>query len=293
MRPNLFRPASMAAGLLALVLPACSVMALTVAAPADTPPTRPSEVAIVDRTTGERLPIYGHLSERWVAGVPGHRYAISVRNQTDARVLAVMSVDGLNVVTGETADWDQRGYVFAPGERYDVAGWRKSQERIAAFEFSALPDSYAARTGRPDNVGVIGVALFREAPRPVVSIAPFSPEVPAPPGGAQAGRERSEASARASAPEPLRQSKAAGNASSAADRLEDRTRLGTAHGRSENSRVAYTDFERAQSTPDEIITIRYDRRENLVAMGVIASPVAAPSPFPSSIAGFVPDPPAR
>ena len=277
MRPNLFRPASMAAGLLALVLPACSVMALTVAAPADTPPTRPSEVAIVDRTTGERLPIYGHLGERWVAGVPGHRYAISVRNQTDARVLAVMSVDGLNVVTGETAGWDQRGYVFAPGERYDVAGWRKSQERIAAFEFSALPDSYAARTGRPDNVGVIGVALFREAPRPVVSIAPFSPEAPA----------------EASAPEPLRQSKAAGYASSAADRLEDRTRLGTAHGRSENSRVAYTDFERAQSTPDEIITIRYDRRENLVAMGVIAPPVAAPSPFPSSIAGFVPDPPAR
>jgi len=57
-----------------------------------------------------------------------------------------------------------------PGARqsFEVNGWRKSLEEVAAFYFTALPDSYAARTGRPQNVGVIGVAVFREQqlPRP-------------------------------------------------------------------------------------------------------------------------------
>ena len=33
-------------------------------------------------------------------------------------------------------------------------------------------------------------------------------------------------------------------------------------------------FERDSSQPAEVITIRYDRRENLVAMGVLPPPVA-------------------
>jgi len=40
------------------------------------------------------------------------------------------------------------------GEEYaDINGWRKSQSSTAAFYFTELPDAYAARTGRPDNVG--------------------------------------------------------------------------------------------------------------------------------------------
>ena len=53
------------------------------------------------------------------------------------------------------------------GLRVDIAGWRKNLARTAAFYFTELPDSYAARTGRPDHVGVIGVAVFRERVAPV------------------------------------------------------------------------------------------------------------------------------
>jgi hypothetical protein len=120
-----------------------------------------ADIEIVDRDSGERLPIYQHQGRRYVAGVPGRRYAIAVTNRTAQRVLAVMAVDGINAVSGETAAWHQTGYVLHPWQRYEVRGWRKSRERVAAFEFTALPDSYAARTGRPDDVGVIGVALFR------------------------------------------------------------------------------------------------------------------------------------
>jgi hypothetical protein len=68
--------------------------------------------------------------------------------------------------------------------------------------------------------------------------------------------------------------------------------LGTGHGRSEYSPAERVQFERASRRPDDRIVIRYDRRENLVAMGVLparACPWREPDPFPGSF-GFVPDP---
>ena len=71
--------------------------------------------------------------------------------------------------------------------------------------------------------------------------------------------------------------------------------LGTGHGQREDSHVGQTGFERLQAQPNEVITIRYDSRENLIAFGVIHEPVAhRPNPFPrSDSASFVPDPPLR
>ena len=69
--------------------------------------------------------------------------------------------------------------------------------------------------------------------------------------------------------------------------------LGTGHGRTEHAPVRYTQFTRASAVPDEVVTIFYDSRANLVARGILPPslpPVArAPQPFP----GFVPDPPQR
>lgn len=288
-------PAATAASLLMLGLTACSASALPLRQPTL------ADVAVIDRTSGERLPIYGHAGARWVAGTPGHRYAIEVRNRTGGRLLAVMSVDGVNVISGETAGWDQRGYVFAPYERYDVAGWRKSQQQIAAFEFAALPDSYAARTGRTENVGVIGIALFREMSVTPPAVTPSPPAVPLTPPMPQSALPAPADSAAAAA------GARAGSEGSAAAKVapgpasplaEAPRRLGTAHGDTEASYVATTEFERLQPSPDEVVTIHYDRRENLVAMGVLPPPPLAdhapiPVPFPLSDSGFVPDPPAR
>ena len=57
----------------------------------------------------------------------------------------------MNAVSGETAGWSQTGYVFGPWQAYEISGWRKSDQQVAAFEFTAAPDSYAARTGLPQN----------------------------------------------------------------------------------------------------------------------------------------------
>ena len=238
------------------------------------------DLAVYDRTEGRPLPVYWHQGRAYVVGRPGNEYQVSVRNRLRDELLAVVSVDGVNVVTGETADPRQSGYVLGAYQGYSILGWRKSLAETAAFYFTALPDSYAARTGRPDNVGVIGVAVFRRKPEPR-AIAPWPPYAPAPQSGA-AEKRAAEASA------PSRDMASRGGIA------EEDARLGTGHGRREASYVQQVTFERATSTPAETITLYYDSYRNLLARGIIREPQppAAPTsaPLPRPFPGFVPDP---
>ena len=142
---------------------------------------QPVNVEIYDRTAGQVLPVYWHDGERFVAGEPGHEYEIRIRNREHSRVLAVTSVDGVNVITGRTAAPDQGGYVLDPRGRLEIDGWRKNMAEVAAFYFTSLPDSYAARTGRPDNVG-------RHRRRPVPGTGRLSRDSGAGLGGSGGGR---------------------------------------------------------------------------------------------------------
>ncbi|MBI4527403.1 MAG: hypothetical protein HY695_26720 [Deltaproteobacteria bacterium] len=255
-----------------------------------------ADIHILNRSTGQRLPLHYHAGKTYVAGNPGDRYAVQVVNRTGARILTVISVDGVNVISGETASHEQTGYVFSPWESYEITGWRKSENEVAAFYFTSLPDSYAARTDRPQNVGVIGVAVFREwkppRRRPVMPAPrPFQNEPGARAPMSKENRSDSAAESSLPFPAPSLSSPPARERESippAARRLHDK--LGTGHGERERSEVTYTDFRRASRQPNEILTIHYDRYENLVARGIIsATPrLAEPHPFPSG--RFVPDP---
>jgi hypothetical protein len=254
-----------------------------------------ADIAIIDRDTGAALSPHYYRGEYWVAGRPGAKYSIEVHNRMGERLLAVMSVDGVNVLSGETAAWDQGGYVFEPGERYQISGWRKSDAEVAAFTFTASPDSYAERTGRPANVGVIGVALYRErrpqawTPPPAWH-GPVRPEAPI-------ARDSSEADAQTSAERALAapQALAAAPPAARAPSPEPAPKLGTGHGEREYSYVSRTEFARLQNQPNEVIRIRYDSLDNLVALGVIRRARPLPpnaNPFPASPSpGYVPDPP--
>src|ERR1700676_1578017 len=95
-----------------------------------------AEVAIIDRESGEVLSPHFYHGEYWVAGRPGARYAIEIHNRLGERVMAVTSVDGVNVVSGATAGWDQTGYVFSPGDIYQITGRVKSDAEVSAFTFT-------------------------------------------------------------------------------------------------------------------------------------------------------------
>src|SRR5688572_26204403 len=235
-----------------------------------------ADVEIFDRKEGRALPIYERDGRFYVAGEPGHEYLIRLRNGSHGRVLAVPSVDGVNVISGETAAPDQTGYVLGAYEGMEILGWRKSMERTAAFFFTKLKNSYAARTGRPNDVGVIGVAVFRERmPEPEPCCWPMRPFS----GAAEdaAGSTRSAQPEEAASPPSVQ-------------RRRDE-KLGTGHGRSEHSIVSYTDFERAGSQPDEVITIYYDSYKNLQAQGIIPSSRFYGERRPDAFPGrFVADP---
>lgn len=224
---------------------------------------------------GQTLPAVDHQGERFVVGEHGQRYAIRLANTTAQRLLVVLSVDGINAVSGETAAPDQRGYVLGPYQQTLVRGWRKNLDEVAEFRFAALPHSYAARTGRPDNVGVIGIAVFEEQvwqPR----------SRPAPEISEAHGEARQRATP--SAPE-------AGSAKSFADAASAES-LGTAHGARRYDQARQVDFRRASRDPAEHSRLYYDSRDNLIAAGILPphylprDPRRA-DPFPL---GFVPDP---
>lgn len=261
---------------------------------------RLADIQVIDRDSGETLAVYRHQGEHWIAGRPGARYAVSVRNATGARVLGVVSVDGVNVISGETAAWQQTGYVLSPWQQHAITGWRKSDAEVAAFHFTASSASYAERTGRPAHVGVIGVAVFREKPLPpppAVSLWPSLRE--------QGATEQRSSSAPANAADATAETQAGAREAprERAESLASRRmapaapmpapRLGTGHGARENAPITHTTFERRSERPDEVIRLRYDSRENLMAMGVIPTQAVPPrpNPFPGAVPpGYAPDP---
>ena len=271
-------------------LVAAAALALAFDTAAHAMPPSAVTIDVYDRTQGETLAIHPLDSQRYVVGTPGHEYAIRIRNETSRRILAVTSVDGVNVVTGETAAPEQSGYVIEAGGSVEIAGWRRSLERTSAFYFTDLGDSYAARTGRPRNVGVIGVAVFHELVRPMMNsflrdkVLAHENE-----GDPRVRAERADAAAPAAPAQDA--AGETGRLAASEPRQMLSNKLGTGFGRDEASLVQRVRFERATSAPAESISIQYDRRDNLIAMGVLPRPRYAqqtPDPFPAM--RFVPAP---
>ncbi|MDD2775002.1 MAG: hypothetical protein PHU06_03505 [Gallionella sp.] len=243
------------------------------------------EMKVINQDTGRALQTYPYHGKTYVAGQPDQRYAIRLTNRTQNRILAIVSVDGINAISGETASPKQAGYVLSPYQQMEVAGWRKSDTEIAQFYFTSLPDSYAARTDRPDNVGIIGVAVYREKeplPPPPMMNNQYDGNQPSRHDSQESNRgHMGEASAGRMAAVP-----------SAAAPMKQAERLGTGHGERQYDPVTTTTFRRASDQPAEIVALRYDSTEHLIQMGVIRRPKHPPEPqaFPNQ---YVPDPPRR
>ena len=200
------------------------------------------QVELVDADQ-RSLSTFTKNGQRFVLGAMGQRYRIHVENPSAQRMEVVASVDGLDVLDGGTATLTKRGYVVPAFGEVTIEGWRTSVDSVAAFRFASVRDSYAGRQGRDRNVGVIGVAFFRER----------APEWrPRPWAGGGAAPRRS--------------------APSSASRDEDRKGLGTEFGEEHDSHVRTTSFERASSSPTQLVQLRYDDREGLRAMGIPVPP---------------------
>ena len=230
----------------------------------------PWSVQVVDEW-GRTLPTFEHGGRTYVLGALGQRYLLRVRNGTGRRIEVVASVDGRDVVEGRPATLDRRGYVVDPWETLTVDGFRTSDSTVAAFRFSTVPRSYAARMGDARDVGVIGVAVFTEAAPPPLPRRPYpipfeGPPAPDPGRSEEAPRsDAAPAPPEASASQP---SDAGGAGARAEKRSADRRGLGTEFGESHESDVTRVSFERASRSPAALLAVRYDDRPGLVALGI-------------------------
>ncbi len=193
------------------------------------------------------LPTFLHNGKKFVMGTMGQRYRIRVTNPTSQRVEAVVSVDGLDAIDGQTASTSKRGYVVPAFGSVTIDGFRTSMDSVAAFRFTSVSDSFAGRTAQDRNVGVVGVAIFKEKVEEPIEIA--RPKAAAP-------STRSDSAG------------AAESRSSAAKKPTDRPGLGTQFGEQRESRVRQTTFIRENQSPSSILEMRYNDKAGLRAMGI-------------------------
>lgn len=258
----------------------------------------PSYSVTLEDEYGSPLPSFRVEGRTFVLGERGERYAVRVHNPTAERVEAVVSIDGRDSVSGRVGDYrTQRGYVIPPYGSVRVDGFRRSLDAVAAFRFSSPRDSYSAQRGTPENVGVIGVAVFRERSRVAAREAPIARDEPRPfPRRAESESRsepdsRSKGSAERGARDGARPPSAAPAKRSQSSRSGDSARddvnnLGTEYGETRDSSVVEVSFQRRTNAPDRLFTLRYDDAEGLERRGVILegyarrAPRREPEPFP-------------
>lgn len=108
---------------------------------------------------------YVKNNQVFVEGRKGSEYSIHFNNYTPDRVKILLSVDGLNTLTGDNV-W-KRGYVVEPYSYADIPGWRINSDVVSQFKFNSKNASYNQHnvSGDENNIGVIGCMVFKEVKR--------------------------------------------------------------------------------------------------------------------------------
>ncbi len=136
------------------------------------------------RWTGRLSPLYpapDGSGKRYLEAREGVSYAVRLDNRTGERVGVVLTVDGLNAISGvqETPQpWGahERMYILDPWGSTTVRGWRTSLAEVRRFTFVDERSSYAARSGKANGkMGWIEIAVYRER-RPVAR-QPWEPRL--------------------------------------------------------------------------------------------------------------------
>lgn len=198
---------------------------------------------------------------------PGSRYAVGLANRSSERVGVVLTVDGLNAISGGRDTARGRMYVLDPWQSTSVQGWRTSLQDVRQFTFVDERRSYATRSGHAnEKMGWIEIAVYRER-RPYVQATPLPYPEPRPyPTEEQDGRARAQAPA---SPEASRSdNRDAAGAAKAESGARDRSYPGTGWGEHAHDPVVLVSFD-PESEPSGRATLRYEYRPALVALGVL------------------------
>ena len=197
---------------------------------------------------GRPLQKFSHQRSVYVAAPEHGNFALHFRNKSSSRILSVSTVDGLSIMNGEPGSVHGKGYVIEPYASFEVPGWRLDNKNVAEFVFGKPEESYARKAGTSVELGIIGVAVFTEKRHK------RHPDVIA--TTKQNFQSRDDG--------PIK--------------VSSGPSLGTSFGDEQAHHVTDTTFDRKSQEPEEIVAIRYETYDKLVAMGIIRND---PMPFPA------------
>jgi hypothetical protein len=247
---------------------------------------------------GEPVPLRFRSDGRpFVAGEPGQRVAVRVTNFTTGRLEVLLSLDGRSVLEDKPAVIpDSHGLVLAAGAVYTFKVWRLSDETGLEIVLGSVEDSIAAQaTGSDANVGVIGIAAWRERSNPhsswrlsgpsgqsVSSAEPTKPQLP--------GWAAASASAGGATMDSYVTESASSTSANTALRSTRQQQVGLGAGDEVADRVGRTSFIRVDGDPD-VLVIGYDTAAALDECGIVL--YHDPEPFSRSRSGYEKYRPAR
>jgi hypothetical protein len=218
-----------------------------------------TRLALSVEIDGHDTPLYpapDGSGRRYLEAREGASYAVRLQNRTGERIGVVLTVDGLNAISGVQAipySWAPPGrmYVLDPWDSTTVRGWRTSLSEVRRFTFVDEHSSYAARSGKANGkMGWIEATVYRE--RRVVARGPWEPRT------APAERNAPEAEGTA-------------DAKSAARSPRSESYPGTGWGRPSDDPAQVVSFD-PEARPAETATLRYEYASALRALGIVPRP---------------------
>ncbi|HEY5839810.1 MAG TPA: hypothetical protein VIT19_12295 [Pyrinomonadaceae bacterium] len=222
------------------------------------------EVLIDGRRTNE----YAARGRRYIEALERAEYELRIHNPTGTRVAVALAVDGMNTIDARhSSAWEARKWVIEPYGTIHVRGWQMSADNARRFYFTTERDSYGAKIGQTQNLGVISAVFFRE--RRPVTVMPVTP------GGREerptykrGDADRTENSPAESSPSAGANRDAAKPRSTTPYPPPDDESAATGIGRNVQNGVTWIKMDLDQRPVAEV-TIRYEYREALVRLGIL------------------------
>lgn len=234
---------------------------------------------------------YIHNNNVWIEGREGSNFVIDIVNNTYARALFIVSVDGLDVLSGQPAGPTSNGYVVNALSKVSIPGWKLNSTSAAEFYFSSKKLSYAEKTKSRTNVsntGVIGAMIFEEltSSQPLIkhsttahfnsstyndyqnfNIGSISSSI----DYSQQQQNFNNVKPRAWSDKNLSLNSAASYSSTETNSILSTSSLGTGFGDQISWNTSSTQFTKVSSAPTSVLIMYYDSAKNLEKMGVIVN----------------------
>jgi hypothetical protein len=205
----------------------------------------------------------------------GAEYEIRIHNPLPDRVAVALAVDGLNSIDARhTTARGASKWVIEPYGTLTIGGWQMSSSRARRFYFTTERDSYAAKLGHAEDVGVISAVFFRE--RRPIAVVPSPRPVPLENESARAGD--SDKRKESAAGQARAQNAPQGRDRAAAPVVSEDEYAATGIGRSVANDVRWTYMD-LEDSPTVAVSIRYEYRPALVRLGILPRPYQSPDPL--------------